>query len=76
MGCLPRDTDLSVLGSECFVASTQDASDPATYRHFAVDDDNGVLYYCDRNPYLMEQLCYSSNITEGTNSWHGRKQVF
>ena len=59
--------------SLCFPPTTVDSADPAAYRHFAVDDDNGVLYFCDRNGYLNgELLCYASEVSEdgkGTHNW-------
>ena len=57
----------------CFPTATVDSTDPTSYRHFAVDDDNGVLYFCDRNGYLNgEMLCYATELSQddkGSNNW-------
>ncbi len=74
MGCLtePVTPGITVSDSQCFAANTVDASDKTKYRHFAVDDANQLVYYCDRNAYLKELLCYYSNRTAGDNHWTGR----
>ncbi len=70
MGTKPGFT---ISGSDCFPDNTVDSSDPSKYRHFAVDDAHGLLYYCDQNPKLDRTLCYYSNVTNGTNHWKGEQ---
>ena len=43
------------------------------YRHFAVDDENKIAYFCDRNPYKSGMFCYASSLQEPGNKWHGEK---
>ena len=74
-GCLPDEpvAGITVDESLCFPPTTVDSADPASYRHFAVDDDNGILYFCDNNGYFDgEMLCYASELSEdgkGTHNW-------
>ena len=57
---------------QSFEDRTIDASDAVTYRHFAVDDANKVVYYCDRNPRMDNDMaCYSHRKEAGINVWQG-----
>ena len=69
-GCLPKGVSLDV--SQCLPDVTIDSSDVTKYRHFAVDDLNEVVYFCDVSPYIHEgMLCYFSAFKDGQNTWTG-----
>ncbi len=48
-GCLPRDQNADPV-SECRPPFTANSANPRRYRHFAVDEDNDVVYLCDHIP--------------------------
>ena len=57
-GCLPAGfsppspaNDLCSRGGEIGqdISATVDSSDPRQYRHFAVNEDTGSLYFCDQD---------------------------
>jgi hypothetical protein len=53
-----------IAGRGCFTDNTVDAGDPVAYRHFAIDDDNLIAYFCDINPTLDQMLCYKCDMEE------------
>ena len=53
-------------------ATTINSNDVENYRHFAVDKDHNVLYFCDRNPYISGMFCYSSDLTNSPGTWRGQ----
>ena len=61
-GCATKDPDVGY--EHCFADSTVDAGDPVAYRHFAIDDDNLIAYFCDANPTLDRMLCYKCDLKE------------
>ena len=63
----------------CFPATTVDSTDAVSYRHFAVDDDHQILYFCDRNGYLNGQmLCYMTDLEQGekTGNFNWKRELF
>ena len=77
-GCLPNEPvpGTTVDESLCFSSTTVDSTDTTSYRHFAVDDDNGILYFCDRNGYLNgEMLCYATELSlDGKGSYNWKRE--
>ena len=61
-GCAPRSP--GATAAHCFEGNTVDAADPVAYRHFAVDDENLVAYFCDRSPTLGRMLCYKCDLAD------------
>ena len=45
------------------------STDPGNYRHFAVDNINTVLYFCDQSMHRAGLACYSSS--DQGHSWTG-----
>ncbi len=45
------------------------------YRHFAVDEANGIVYFCDRNPKrpLDKPACFSSDRNSANKEWNGKE---
>lgn len=50
---------------------TVDASSATEYRHFAVDEDRDIAYFCDRNPRKKGMYCYSSDNVLFIDTWFG-----
>ena len=61
-GCAAKSPDVGY--EQCFTDNTVDAGDPVAYRHFAIDDDNLIAYFCDINPILDQMLCYKCDMEE------------
>ena len=68
-GCFARESTFAVPNCD---AKTIDSYDMENYRHFAVDKDHNVLYFCDRNPYLSGMFCYSSDLNNSPGTWRGQ----
>jgi len=56
-----------VGGSSCSRVTTVPSTDPGNYRHFAVDNINTVLYFCDQSMHRAGLACYSSS--DQGHSW-------
>ena len=59
-GCATKDPDVDY--EQCFAGHTVDAADPVAYRHFTIDDDNLLAYFCDISPYLDRMVCYKCDL--------------
>ena len=68
-GCFARDSTFAMPNCD---ATTINSNDVENYRHFAVDKDHNVLYFCDRNPYISGMFCYSSDLTNSPGTWRGQ----
>ncbi len=72
MGCLkPSDVDLS--GVTCPDAPVTDNDQELLYRHFAVDEEGDLVYFCDRHPERPADrpTCFGSDRTMEEPYWQG-----
>ena len=65
-GCSTKNP-ADVSYDQCFVDNTVDAGDAVAYRHFAIDDENQIAYFCDVHPTLERMVCYKCDLTEAPN---------
>ncbi len=73
-GCYPRGV-LPNLANCAPVPSTIDAQDATMYRHYAIDDDKDIVYFCDRNPYVEGMFCYSMDQKNAAGTWRGERAM-
>lgn len=57
-GCLPDN--FVPDPSSCFADTTVDSNDISQYRHFAVDDDRDIVYFCNINDFSGAMQCFVS----------------
>ncbi len=76
-GCYPNDFSPPAVPATC-PGNTPASDDANVYRHFAVDDENNVVYFCDVEPYSYSSAdinpvrCFGNNRAEGNGYvWHG-----
>ena len=59
-----------LTGSSCARDLTVASTDAASYRHFAVDTINTVIYFCDHSMHREGLACYSS--ADDGATWTGQ----
>ena len=69
-GCFARESTFALPDYSAKTIET--STDKENYRHFAVDQDHNVLYFCDRNPYVSGMFCYSSDLTNSPGTWRSK----
>ena len=72
LGCL-QPLDVNLTGVTCPDAPATDNDLSLRYRHFAVDEDNAVVFFCDRKPSAPAErpACYASAREKAGPDWDG-----
>jgi len=78
-GCYPDGFSESDPTLACGAGDTLAANDGSRYRHFAVDDINDVVYFCDQSPNDRRPKlhCFANNRGYGVNGyqWMGASEA-